>query len=119
MATSTKSNAKAGTKRAAIKKKVAEGEQRNAERSLGDYARDARDEATSFVKAHPIATVAGGLALGVLVASMVPGPGKRLRHRASRLRSIGVLHESRVIEAGHSRLAHEVALGDLETPVLR
>ena len=65
-------------KRETLREKIEAGERRNAERSLGDYAREARDGATSFVKAHPIATVAGGLALGVIVASLVPGPGRRL-----------------------------------------
>lgn len=70
-------------KRTQLKQKVSAAQQRNAERSLGDYARGARDGATSFVKEHPIATVAGGLALGVLVASLVPGPGRRLRKQAT------------------------------------
>jgi ElaB/YqjD/DUF883 family membrane-anchored ribosome-binding protein len=70
-------------KRETLREKIEAGERRNAERSLGDYAREARDGATSFVKAHPIATVAGGLALGVIVASLVPGPGRRMRKKAA------------------------------------
>lgn len=69
-------------KRANLKGKVAAAQKRNEERSFADYARDAAGEATTFVKAHPIATVLGGLALGAIVASIVPGPGKRLRKKA-------------------------------------
>lgn len=70
-------------KRKQMRDKIEAGERRNAERSLGDYAREARDGATSFVKEHPIATVIGGLALGAIVASLIPGPGKRLRKKAT------------------------------------
>lgn len=74
-------------KRTELKSKVEAAQKRNekrgADRSLGDYARDAGTGATSFVKEHPITTVVGGLALGVLIASFVPGPGKRLRNKAS------------------------------------
>jgi hypothetical protein len=70
-------------KRKKLRGKIEAGERRNAERSLSDYAREARDGATSFVKAHPIATVAGALALGAIVASLVPGPGRRLRKQAT------------------------------------
>lgn len=71
-------------KRAELKDKVAAAQARNEERTFADYAREAGDQATSFVKEHPIATVIGGLALGALVASIVPGPGKRLRKKASK-----------------------------------
>ena len=75
-------------KRAELKSKVDAAQKRNQEReqqrTLGDYARDARDEATSFIKEHPITTIAGGIAVGVLVASVVPGPGRRLRKKATR-----------------------------------
>lgn len=70
-------------KREELREKIEAGERRNAERGLSDYARDARDSATSFVKEHPFATVAGGLAIGVIIAAMVPGPGRRLRKQAT------------------------------------
>lgn len=75
-------------KRADLKSKVDAAEKRNAARqdqkTLADFARDARHDATSFVKEHPITTLAGGIALGVLVAALVPGPGRRLRKQATR-----------------------------------
>ena len=70
-------------KRDTLREKIEAGERRNGERALVDYAREARDSATSFVKDHPIATVAGGLAVGILIASLVPGPGRRMRKRAA------------------------------------
>ncbi|MFA9201764.1 MAG: hypothetical protein ACEQR8_11400 [Cypionkella sp.] len=82
--TSAKTTGKsADAKRTELKEKVDAAQQRNEERSLGDYARNAGESATSFVKEHPITTVVGGLALGVLIASIVPGPGRRLRKKAT------------------------------------
>lgn len=70
-------------KRTELRGKIEAGERRNADRGLGDYAREARDSATTFVKQHPFATVAGGLAIGAIIAAMVPGPGRRLRKKAT------------------------------------
>ncbi len=70
-------------KRAELKSKIEAAEQRNADRSLSDYARDAADGATSFVKEHPITTLIGGLAIGAIVASILPGPGRRMRKKAT------------------------------------
>lgn len=72
-----------GAKRSELKSKVEAAQKRNADRSLGDYARDAGNSATSFVKEHPITTLVGGLAVGALIASFIPGPGKRLRKQAT------------------------------------
>jgi len=71
-------------KREELKSRIEAGEQRHANRTVGDYARDARDSATAFVKEHPVATVVGGVAIGVIVASMVPGPGRRMRKKAAK-----------------------------------
>ena len=71
-------------KREELKSRIEAGEQRHANRTVGDYARDARDNATAFVKEHPVATVVGGVAIGVIVASMVPGPGRRMRKKAAK-----------------------------------
>ena len=83
-----KPKAKAGdARRTELKSKVDAAQKRNTARSkdqsLGDYARDAGSSATSFVKEHPITTMIGGLAVGVLIASIVPGPGRRLRKKAT------------------------------------
>lgn len=70
-------------KRREMRGKIEAGERRNAERGVADYAREARDSATAFVKEHPFATVAGGLAIGAIIAAMIPGPGRRLRKKAT------------------------------------
>jgi ElaB/YqjD/DUF883 family membrane-anchored ribosome-binding protein len=109
-------------KRQELKSKVDAAQKRNKERSFGDYAREARDDATSFAKEHPITTLVGGLALGVLVASMVPGPGRRLRKRATKrgaalaavLGDLAVTYGSRALDgAGDAARSGQSRLGDL------
>lgn len=73
----------ADQKRENLREKIEAAERRNDERTAADYAIEARDRATAFVKDHPIATIAGGVALGVIVASLVPGPGRRMRKKAT------------------------------------
>ena len=71
----------AEAKRKTIKKKVAAAEKRNAARSertfldrAGEGAIEAKDKFTAFAKEHPVATLAGGLAIGVLIAGLFKGP---------------------------------------------
>lgn len=71
----------AETKRKDLKNKVAAAQERNQareERSFldraGESAIDAKDKFTAYAKEHPITVVAGGLAVGVLIASMFRGP---------------------------------------------
>ncbi len=68
-------------KRAEIKARIAAAQAREeakAEQSttqrVADKASDATDAFTGFVREHPIASAAGGLALGVLIAGMFKGP---------------------------------------------
>mgnify|MGYP000309583709 CR=1 FL=1 len=68
-------------KRAEIKARIAAAQARErakAEQSttqkVADKASEASDAFTGFVKEHPIAATAGGLALGILVAGMFKGP---------------------------------------------
>jgi len=113
-------------KRADLKNKVDAAEKRNAARqeqsTLGDYMRGARDDATSFVKEHPITTIAGGLALGVLIAAFVPGPSRRLRKQASKrgavlagvMADLAVKYGSQALEgAGEAARSGQSRLGDL------
>jgi ElaB/YqjD/DUF883 family membrane-anchored ribosome-binding protein len=113
-------------KRAELKSKVDAAQKRNEERerqrTLGDYAREARDDATSFIKEHPITTIAGGIALGVLVASIVPGPGRRLRKQATRrgavlagaLADLAVTYGSQALDgAGKAARSGQSRLGDI------
>ena len=113
-------------KRAELKSKVQAAEKRNEARSeqrtFVDYAREAREDATSFVKEHPITTIAGGIALGVLVASIVPGPGRRLRKQATRrgavlagvLADLAVNYGSQALDsAGKAARSGQSRLGDI------
>ena len=64
-------------KRTQLKKKIEAGEARNKARAeptlidrTGEKAIEAKDKFTAFAKEHPIATVAGGLALGILISGL-------------------------------------------------
>ncbi|MCB2085953.1 MAG: hypothetical protein KDE07_05820 [Sphingomonadaceae bacterium] len=75
-------------KRDELRAKIEAGEQRNAERTVGDMARDATRQATDFVKEHPLAAVAGVAAVGLAIGAMTrPGrrAGKAAGKRASAL----------------------------------
>lgn len=68
-------------KRKDLKKKVAAAQERNEERArpsladrAGESAIEAKDKFTAFAREHPVLTVAGGLAVGVLIAAMFKGP---------------------------------------------
>ena len=112
-------------KRTELKDKVDAAQQRNRarkEKSFGDYARDAGSGATSFVKKHPITTLAGAAALGILIASVVPGPGRRLRKQATKrgavlagvLADLAMTYGSQALEgAGKAARSGQDKLGDL------
>lgn len=113
-------------KRTELKSKIDAAQKRNTEReqdrSFSDYAREARDGASSFVKEHPITTLAGGVAIGVLIAAIVPGPGRRLRKQATRrgavlagmLADLAVAYGSQALDgAGNAARSGKSRLGDL------
>lgn len=71
----------ADTKREEMKARIETAEARNEARApsslteqAGEKAVEAKDGFTAFVREHPVATVAGGLAIGMLVAGMFKGP---------------------------------------------
>ena len=70
-------------KREELKAKIHAAEERNAERTLGELARDATDSATDFVKQHPFAALAGVAALGLAIGAMT-APGRRAGRAAGR-----------------------------------
>ncbi len=113
-------------KRTELKNKIDAAEKRNQERSggqsFGDYARETRDSATSFAKEHPITTVLGAAAIGVLIASLVPGPGRRLRKQATKqgaawagmLADLAVSYGSQALDSASSAArSGQGKLGDL------
>jgi len=94
------------TKRSRIEQKVAAAERRNSARAeptlldrAGERAIEAKDKVAGFARRHPIATIAGGLALGVLVSGLFRGSptrrigakvGSAVGRRATGLAAIGV-----------------------------
>jgi hypothetical protein len=91
----------AEAKRQQIQKKVAAGVARNNDRGrttvvdrVGERALEAKDRFTEFAKEHPITTIAGGVALGILVSSLFRGSptrklGKEAGKQASKLAAVG------------------------------
>lgn len=86
-------------KRAEIKARIAAAQAREearAEQTTGqkvaEKASEASDAFTGFVKEHPLAAAAGGVALGILIAGMFKGPRQaavRGRTKAVSLAAIG------------------------------
>lgn len=88
-------------KRTNIKRKVSAAKSRNQSRAAppsfadraGETVIEAKDKFTAFAKKHPIATIAGGLAVGILVSGLFRGSptrkaGKKLGKRAAGLAAL-------------------------------
>lgn len=79
-------------KRAQLKDKIAAGEARHRDRGrttivdrAGEAAIEAKDKFVAFAKEHPVATVAGGLALGILISGLFKrSPTRRLGSKAGK-----------------------------------
>ena len=87
-------------KRKTLKKKVEAGQARNKAKTettttifdrAGEAAIDAKDKFTAFAKQHPIATVAGGVAIGVLVAGFFKGPRRAAMRGGSKAAGLAAL----------------------------
>lgn len=70
-------------KREALRGKIAAGEQRQAQRSFADQAKDAADSALGYVRANPLKAVAA-VAVGALVIGALTRPGRRAGVKAGR-----------------------------------
>lgn len=80
-------------KRTQLKQKVADGQARHGARPentttvldrAGEAAIETKDKFTAFVREHPYATVAGGLALGVLISGLFKrSPTRRVASKAA------------------------------------
>lgn len=57
-------------RREALRQRIEASEQRNAERSFADQAKDVLDSATDFAKRHPLAVVGGAIGVGLLIGAM-------------------------------------------------
>lgn len=86
------------TKREEIKSRIAAAQAREAalaERTPGERAvaaaSDAGEAFTGFVRKHPLAAAAGGVVLGILVASMFKGPRRAAIRGGTRAVSLAAL----------------------------
>jgi ElaB/YqjD/DUF883 family membrane-anchored ribosome-binding protein len=80
-------DASADERRAELRRRIEAGQQRNEERSLGDYAKQAADSATDFAREHPIAAITGAIAIGLAIGAMTR-PGRRLVRRGGLLAAL-------------------------------
>ena len=104
-------------KRAEIKARIAAAQAREAERGERTLAQkaqegavDAKDRLTEFAKEHPVATVAGGLALGIVIASMFKGPRRAAVQTGTKAASIAALRDAG--DAGRDGLRKLDDMGD-------
>ena len=88
--------------RDALRQRIEEGEARLAERDFAAAAQEAADAAKEFVREHPVATIAGVAAIGLVIGAMTR-PGRRLGSRAAGLASYateaGIAYAMGVIDA--------------------
>jgi hypothetical protein len=117
----------AEAKRSQIRKKVTAAESRNKTRAAtptltdraGETAVEAKDKFAAFARQHPIATVAGGIAVGILVSGFFRGSptrkaGRKLGEKAAGLAALGA--ELAVAYAQHAmEAANEARQSGAET----
>lgn len=89
------------TRRQELRERIEAGEERNAVRSeLAAKALEARDQAVGFAKQHPVAVVAGGVALGLLVGALTPKGrllGKRAGKWVAMLAEVGAVYAADIL----------------------
>ncbi|MCB2089740.1 MAG: hypothetical protein R3E18_09275 [Sphingomonadaceae bacterium] len=87
-------------KRQELLQKVKEAEARIDARSLSDRARAAGEDATAFISRHPLASIAGGIAVGMLIGSLIPGRkiGNRGRAMAAMAAEFGMAYAREAFE---------------------
>lgn len=97
-------------KRDALRARIEDGERRLAERDFAAAAKEAGTLATEFVKANPVATIAGVAVIGIMIGAMTR-PGRRLGNRAADLASYateaGVAYAMGLLDAA-GELAEDV-----------
>lgn len=97
-------------KRQEIKDRIAASQARNQAREqtlmerAGETAIEAKDGFTAFAREHPIATIAGGVALGVLVAGMFPSARRAARDGGTRAAAASMAGAEALMAALHYAL---------------
>lgn len=88
------------TRRKTLRDKVEAGQARNKAKTentttmfdrAGEAAIEAKDRFTAFAKEHPIATVAGGVAVGILIAGLFKGPRRAAMRGGSKAAGLAAL----------------------------
>lgn len=70
-------------KRDELRAKIEASERRNAERTMGDQAKEAAGAATTYVKENPMTVLGGAIAIG-LVIGLLTRPGRQAAAKAAR-----------------------------------
>jgi ElaB/YqjD/DUF883 family membrane-anchored ribosome-binding protein len=103
-------------KRNEIKNKVSAAKSRNQQRTepttserAGERAIEVKDKFAAFAREHPIATVAGGLAVGVLVSSLFRGSPTRKAGRAIGKKTAGLAAIATELALAFAQQAYEAA----------
>jgi hypothetical protein len=103
-------------KRSEIRKKVKAAASRNEARaeprsstSVGAKSSDLKGKLASFAKEHPVATVAGGLAVGILVSSLFRGSPTRKAGRALGKKTAGLAAIATELAIAFAQQAYEAA----------
>lgn len=109
-------------KRQEIKDRITTAQARNAERDgqplsevIGEKAVAAKDNFTAFAREHPLATVAGGLAIGVLISAMFKNSPTRRAGRYAGSRAAGLASLGSEMVSGFAHSVMERAAGARDT----
>lgn len=70
-------------KRDELRAKIEASERRNAERTVGDQAKEAAGAATTYVKENPMTVLGGAIAVG-LVIGLLTQPGRKAATKAAK-----------------------------------
>lgn len=67
--------------RDSLRARIEAAERRNAERTIGDQAREAASAAVDYTRAHPLTVIGGALAAGLIIG-LLTRPGRQVASRA-------------------------------------
>lgn len=98
-------------KRKKLRERIEAGQLRQAQRALISGAEDARDKLSTVAREHPILLIAGGLAIGVALSTLIPrSPTRKLSKNAiamlATVAELGIAYGKQAMET-----ADEVAQG--------
>ncbi len=96
-------------KRMELRQRIEAGKARQAERgALANGAAAARDRLTSVAREHPLMLIAGGLAIGVALSTLIPrSPTRKLSKNAvsmiAGIAELGILYGRQAMDAADGR----------------